>query len=346
MRSAGRSERYYRAGRYRKFSLAVVLLLAGALFTGAPWAGQAWAQEKLARVGVLTYWSIADNLWWEQRLAVFRGALADGGWVNGENVSFEHRSANSDPSQLASAAAQLVEIKVDVIWATSSPALRAAHAATRAIPIVGWDYTTDPVAEGYVESYARPAGSVTGVFLDAPEFAGKWFELLSAVVPNLSRVSVIWDPAPGETHLQAVRAVAASLNIELQVLEVRKPDDIDAAFDALRGPPEAVVILPSPMTYAQSPRLARLTLKHRLPATSMALEFAVTGGAIAYGPEQTSAIERNAGLVAKILSGAKPSELPVERPTKIQLIVNLETARTLDISIPESILFRADEVLE
>jgi putative ABC transport system substrate-binding protein len=335
-----------RARRDHKVRLTVALVLSGALFIGAPWTGQAWAQEKLARVGILTYWRIADNPWWDQYVGVFRRALADRGWVEGKNVSFEYRSAHSDPSQLAPAATELVELNVDVILAPSAPALRVAHAATRSIPIVTGDYTTDPVAEGYVESYARPGGNVTGVFLDAPEFAGKWFELLKAVIPNLSRVAVLWDPAPGTNHLQAMRTVANSMVIQLQVLEVRKPDDIDIAFNALRGRPQAVVILPSPMIYAQSPRFARLALQHRLPATAFAREFADAGGAIAYGPLETSTAQTQAHLVAKILDGNHPAELPVERPAKIQLIVNLNTARKLGIAVPQSILLRADEVIE
>ena len=166
------------------------------------------------------------------------------------------------------------------------------------------------------------------------------------MVPNLSRVSVLWDPGPGATHLQAVRSVAKLLDIKLQVLEVRKPDDLDKAFAALRGQPQAVIILPSPMIYGQSARLAKLTLKHRLPATSMARAFALAGGTIAYGPELTSVWERLAVLVAKILGGAKPGDLPVERSTKFQLVVNLKTAKTLGITIPQSILLRADEVIK
>jgi putative ABC transport system substrate-binding protein len=324
---------------------AAVLFLAGSVLTGSAWTGQVWAQEKLARIGVLTTWSIADNPSWEQFLGVFRGALADRGWVEGQNLSFEFRSANNDPSLLAPAAAELVEIKVDVIWATSAPALRAAHAATRSIPIVGGDYTTDPVAEGYIESYARPGGNVTGIFLDAPEFAGKWFELLKAMVPDLSRVAVLWDPAPGTNHRQAVRTVAKSADIKLEILEVQKPDDIDFVFAALRGQPQAVIILPSPMIYAQSPRLARLALEHSLPATAFAREFADAGGTIAYGPLDSRVLERKAHLVAKILDGSNPAELPVERPIEFQLVVNLKTARALGITIPQSILFRADEVI-
>jgi putative ABC transport system substrate-binding protein len=250
-----------------------------------------------------------------------------------------------DPSQLAEAAAELVRLKVDVIFADSAPATRAAYAATRTIPIVALDFTTDPVAEGYVESYGRPGGNLTGVFLDAPGFAGKWLELLKAMVPGLSRVAVLWDPSPGPTHLQSVQSLARSLRVQMQVLEVRKPEDFDRAFSALRGRPQALIILPSPMIYQQNARLAELALKHRLPATSMALGFAEVGGALAYGPVRAAAYERGAVLVAKILGGAKPGDLPVERPTKVQLVVNLKTVKALGLTIPESILLRADEVI-
>jgi putative ABC transport system substrate-binding protein len=340
------SSHYLRARRFLRNRVASVLLLTAAVLTTLAWTGDAWGQAKLARVGILSFLADTDESTRDYWVGLFRSNLADQGWIEGKTVSFEYRNAHSDPSRFAAAAAELVALEVDVIYALSAPALRAAYAATRTIPIVGIDFTTDPIAEGYVESYARPGGNVTGVFLDAPEFAGKWFELLKAMVPDLSHVSVLWDPGPGATHLRAVRGVARSLDITLQVLEVNKPDNIDKAFSALRGRPQALVILPSPMIYNQSARLARLTLKHQLLATSMALEFANAGGALAYGPELTSAIERIAVLVAKILGGSNPAEIPVERPTRIQLVVNLKTAKTLGLSIPQSILLRADEVIE
>jgi len=339
------SRHYIRARQDLKNRVAAVLLLVGAVLTNLVWTGDAWGQAKLARVGILTYANVADSPALARYMEIFRRTLTDRGWTEGKNVLFEYRSAHSDPSRFAEAASEVAGLKVDVIWAISAPALRAAHAATRTIPIVAIDYTTDPIAEGYVQSYARPGGNVTGVFLDAPEFAGKWFDLLRAMVPDLSRVSVLWDPAPGATHLRAVRSVARLLDIKLQVLEVHKPDDIDTAFDALRGPPQAVIILPSPMIYWQSARLARLALKHRLPATSFAREFSIAGGALAYGPNDYSPVERNAVLVAKILGGSNPAELPVERPTKIQLVVNLKTTKALDLTIPQSILLRTDEVI-
>ena len=335
------------ARRGMRNPVAAVLLLAASLLTILGWTGEAWGQAKIARVGILTFSPITDdNTVWNAWMEVFRRSLADQGWIEGKNVSFEYGSTHGDPPQFAEAAAALVGLKVDVIWATSAPSLRAAYTATHTIPIVGWDFTTDPIAEGYVQSYARPGGNVTGVFLDAPEFAGKWFDLLKAMVPDLARVSVLWDPGPGATHLQAVRSVARSLDIKLQVLEVRKPEDLDAAFAALRGRPQAVMLLPSPMIHEQSVRLARLALKHRLPATLMAREFAIAGGTIAYGPDFTSTVERHGVLVAKILGGSNPAVLPVERPSKYQLVVNVKTAKALGIKVPQSILITADKVIK
>jgi putative ABC transport system substrate-binding protein len=249
------------------------------------------------------------------------------------------------PSRWAEAASELVALKVDVIFADSAPAVRAAFLATRTIPIVGQDLTTDPIAEGYVESYGRPGGNLTGVFLDAPEFSAKWLELLKAIVPGLSRAVALWDPSPGDAHLRALQPTARSLGIQLQVVEVRTPEDIDRAASEFRGRPQALIVLPSPMTWRESARLVKLTTKQRLPATSFSRAFAVTGGLVAYGPNEDSVDERCGVLVANILRGARPAELPIERPTKLQLVVNLKAAKALNLRIPEAVLARADEVI-
>ena len=264
------SRHYTRTQRDMKNWVATLLLLSVSLLITLSWTGEAWGQAKLPRVGHLSFLAVTDDPTWGAELEQFRRNLANQGWIEGKNVTLEFRNAHSDPTQFVEAAGELVGLKVDVIFAGSAPALRAAYAATHTIPIVAIDYTNDPIAEGYAVNYARPGRNVTGVFLDAPEIAGKWFELLKAMVPDLSRVAVLWDSGPGATHLQAVRSAAKLLDIKLQVLEVRKPDDFDRAFDALRGPPQAVIFLPSPMIFGQSARLARLALKHRLPATSMA----------------------------------------------------------------------------
>jgi putative ABC transport system substrate-binding protein len=321
-----------------------VLLLTIALLSTLGWTGESWGQAKIPHVGILSFgWGATDDAV-KQRLEPFRRTLADQGWIEGKNVSFEYRST-SDPSQLAEFAAELVWLKVDVIFAINAPGARGAYAATITIPIVALDFTSDPVAEGHIESYGRPGGNITGVFLDAPRFAGKWLELLKAVVPGLTRIVVLWDPGPGPGLLQAVRSVARSSRLQIKVLELRKPDDIDRDLSALPDRPQAIIILPSLMTFLESGRLAKLAMKHRLLATSMFSLFAEADGALAYGPEQASSTERCAILVARILGGAKPADLPVERPTKFELVVNLKTTKDLGLKVPDSVLVRADEVI-
>jgi putative tryptophan/tyrosine transport system substrate-binding protein len=339
------SKHYAHVLRAMQIRIAAPVLVAIIMLTSVGWTGQAWGETRLARVGILSFSSTADDPRLETFINAFRRELAERGWVEGRNVTFEYQSANGDSSQFAEAAAELVRQNVDIIMAASAPSLRAAYGATKTIPIVTTDLTTDPISLGYAESYARPGGNVTGLFLDAPEFAGKWFNLLQAMVPGLSRVAVLWDPAPGTTHLKAVRSVAKSLDIKLQIVEVQKPGELDAAFSVLRGRPQAVILLPSPTIFGNSERLAALALKHRLPATSMALDFATSGGLIAYGPDLEDPFERSADFVARILDGADPADLPIERPSKFRLLVNLETARTLGLKIPQSILLGADEVI-
>jgi ABC-type uncharacterized transport system substrate-binding protein len=325
--------------------LAAMLLSALALLSTFDRAGDSWGQTKIARVGILSSVIGGSTDATVQFYESFRRTLAQHGWIERKNVSFEYRSARGDPPQFADPAAELVRLEVDVIYTENAPATRAAYTATRTIPIVAIDFTNDPVAAGYAQSYSRPGGNLTGLFLDAPEFAGKWLEPLKAMVPDLSRVAVLWDPSPGATHLQAVQAAAPSFGVRLEVLEVRTSDDLDRAFSRFHGRPQALIILPSPLTYSQSARLAKLAIKHRLPATSLTPAFAEAGGVIAYGPEQASSVERVAVLVAKVLSGAKPADLPVERPAKINLIVNLKTAKALGLTLPDSVLLRADRVI-
>lgn len=322
-----------------------VLLLAAAMLTVSAWCAPVRAQAKLAHVGVLTVDAAKHDSPEGKWLEPFRLKLAEQGWVEGRSVSFEYRDAGGDPAGFARAAAELVRLQVDVIFAASAPAVRAAHEATTTIPIVGLDYTTDPVAAGYVERHGRPGGNLTGVFLDAPGFAGKWLELLKAIVPGLSRVAVLWDPSPGSVHRQSVESVAHILGIQLQVLRVRKPDEIDTAFSSLHEHTQALVILPSPMMYVQNELLAQRAMKRRLPATSMSGGFAEAGGLLGYGPDLGSTYERCAGLVGKILRGAKPAALPIESPQRFDLVVNLKSAKALGLSVPDSVLAGATAVV-
>ena len=329
-----------------KTGAAAVLLLVGGFLTGLAPTKETWAEPKIPRVGILSgFGGDLANDRFMQWSEPFRRKLAEEGWVEGKTIAFEYRGALTNSVQVDEAAAELVRLKVDVIWATDAPAVRAAYRATRTIPIVAADGTTDPVAEGYVQSYTRPGGNLTGVFLDAPEFAGKWLQFMKAIIPALSQATVLWDPSPGPTHLRALQQAARSVGVQLHVVEIHQPDDIDKAFAAFRGKPQAVIILPSPMMYVQSERLAKLTMKYRLPATSMFRLFAETGGLVAYGHDMAPMNERCAVLVAKILTGAKPANLPVERPSAFQLVVNMKAAKALGLTIPESVLYRADEVM-
>ena len=317
---------------------AALLLFAVALLTRLGYVDESWGQAKIAHLGVLTFAGDAA----EEPL---RRTLAAYGWMEGKNLALEFRKPSGDPPQFADAAAELVRLNVDVLCADSAPATRAAYAATRTIPILALDFTNDPVAAGYVESYGRPGRNLTGVFLNAPEFAAKWLELLKALIPRLSRVAVLWDPSPGTMHLEALRAAAPSFGVKLEVLEVRKSDQLDRALAGLRGRAQALVILPSPMTWGESARLAELAKKHGLPATSMAPKFAESGGALTYGPDLASAVERLSVLAAKVLGGARPADLPVEQPARYNLIVNLKTIKSLGLSVPDSVRVRADQVI-
>ena len=320
---------------FERLAVAAVLVAAG-------WSSNDWAQTKTPRIGVLYIQPEEVARQWHEP---FHRLLKSQGWTEGKNVAFVYASAHGDPSRFAEGAAELVRLKVDVIFADSAPAVRAAHPATRTIPIVGFDFTTDPVVAGYAESYSRPGGNLTGVFLDAPDFAGKWIELLKTIVPGLSRVVILRDPSPGEAHLRAVQSSARSFGLELEVLEVRKPEEIDRIGSAMRSRPQALIVLPSPMLYAESARLAKLAMKQRLPATSWVRRFAEAGGLVSYGPNQTSTYERCAALVGRILGGAAPTDLPIERPDKFDLVVNLKTAKALNLTVPESVLARADKVI-
>jgi putative ABC transport system substrate-binding protein len=263
-----------------------MLILAAVLLASSAWPSEGRAQTRVPRVGIITVGAATDDAMAGYRFDLIRRAFAAQGWSDGRTIAFELRNARGDASRFAEIAAELVRLKVDLIWADSAPALRATYAATRTVPIVAMDFTTDPVGAGYAQSYGRPGGNMTGVFLDAPEFSGKWLELLKAMVPGLSRVAVLWDPSPGDAHLRGLQAVAPSFGVQLQVLEVRKPEEIDAIASAFPGRPQALIVLPSPMTLAESPRLARLAAKQRLPATSIFRLFAEEGGAVPMAPKR------------------------------------------------------------
>ena len=281
------------------------------------------------------------------RIAAFREGLRAAGYREPEQIELIIRVTGGDPTRVAPMARELVERKVDILVPLSPAAVRAATSLTSTIPILAFDLETDPVGSGLVKSLARPGGNVTGVFFDFPEFSKKWLELMKETLPRLSRIGVLWDPATGPTQRRAIEAVAAVMNIALDVVEVRALADLNAAMAAaVRNPVDALVMLSTPLVGGSSKPLAEFTLQRRLPAVTLFPDFARSGGLMGYGPNVNDGYHQLARMVAKALQGAKPAELPVELPTKFELVVNLKTAKALGLELPTSVLLRADEVIE
>ena len=263
----------------------------------------------------------------------------------------EYRDAEGKLERLPALAAELVALKVDVIVAAGTPAALAAKQATRTLPIV-FAAAADPVASGLVTSLARPGGNVTGLSILAPELVGKCLEQLKQAVPGVSRVAVLWQPGGlGERTekdmLKGAEVAARALGVRLQFVEARGPADFDRAFsDMTRARAGALTVLASAMFFSERRRLVDLAAKNRLPAVYPLREFVDAGGLMSYGPNLADLFRRAATYVDKILKGAKPGDLPVEQPTKFELVINLKTAKALGLTIPPSLLQRADQVIE
>ena len=280
-------------------------------------------------------------------LEAFKRGLREQGYVDGQNVAVEVRFPTTTADRLAPIAADLVRLKPDAIFAAASSGIDAVRNATTAIPIVALDLETDPLASGIVASLDRPGGNVTGIFLDFPELGGKWLELVKDVAPKVSRVAVLWDPATGRVPLKGAEAAAPSLRLQLQVLEARGPGDFEAVFQAaIRARAGAVVTLSSPVFNTYRRLLVDLAAKHRLPAIMPFPLFADDGGLIAYGPDLVELYRQGGLMVGKVLKGARPRDLPIERPNRFVLVVNMKTAKALGVTIPQSVLIRADRVIE
>jgi putative ABC transport system substrate-binding protein len=269
------------------------------------------------------------------------------GHVNPDEIQVLPAASAGNDSLLPQLAADLVARKVDLILAVSPPAIRAAKAATSTIPIVVSDLETDPVREGFVQTNARPGGNITGLFLDFPDFAGKWLELLHETIPKLGRVAVFWNPTSGMVQLQAVEKAARSSNIKLEIIKVESRPDFEPAFrSAVEHQAQGVLMLPSAAVGSSSKLLADLSLANGMPAISIFTDFPRAGGLIAYGPNLLDFFQQQGVLVAKILQGQKPAELPTETPTRFELVVNVKTAKALGLDLPALLQQRADEVIE
>jgi putative ABC transport system substrate-binding protein len=280
--------------------------------------------------------------------ADMRNYLRELGWIDGKDLSIEYAFADDDPDRLGALAAQLVSRKVDAIMTEGTLAPLAAKRATSTIPIVMIS-AGDPVGSGLVSSLARPGGNVTGMSLMSPDLGGKRLELLKELIPRISRVAVLWNAANPYSALvyKQTAAAAPGLGVEVQSLEVRTPADFDSALAAAKANhADALITVEDPLTVDYRVKIAKFAIDDRLPAVSGLKPFADAGVLMSYGADFNDVRWRAAGYVDKILKGAKPSDLPVEQPTKFELVINLKTANSLGLTIPPSFLARADQVIE
>ena len=327
----------------RLIGLAVILAFC---LTLAPLAADAQPPTKLPRVGYLSDESRSSGFASFEPIAQ---GLRELGYLEGRNIVFEHRYAEGKTEVLSGLAAELVRLKVDVIVAVGTPATRAAKNATETIPIV-FTRIADPVALGLVASLARPSGNLTGVSVLTRDLAAKWLELLTEAIPGVRRVGVVWDPTfpPAALQLREIEVAARSLRVQIQPVGVQRPEEFEGALSAMtRQHVGALVVLAGlARSTEHRKRIADLAVKSRLPMMSVSREGVEAGGLMSYGTNFSDMYRRAATYVDKILRGAKPSDLPVEQPTKFELVINLKTAKALGLTIPPTVLLRADHVIE
>jgi putative ABC transport system substrate-binding protein len=323
------------------------LLAAGAALPALAWIGATRAQAPAAmrRIGVISGVSSSRAAPWNEAL---RDGLRDRGWIEGRNISIEYRFAEHQIDRLPALAADLVRLNVEVIVASAVIDAKAAQKATTAIPIVV-AAPGDPVASGLVNSLARPGGNVTGLTQMSPELGGKRLELLKDTLPKLSRVAVLWNPqgAVSPHSWKEIQGPARKLGIQLQSLEVSNFSDLDKALaGAALARAGALFITPDPVNFSNMKKIAEITAKSRLPSVHYDADYANAGGLMSYGADRADLYRRAATYVDKILKGAKPGDLPIEQPTKFELVINLRTAKAIGLSIPQNVLFRANRVIE
>jgi putative ABC transport system substrate-binding protein len=324
-----------------------ITLLGGA----AAWPLAARAQQagKVPRIGYMVTGSLESP---DQRILLdaFRQGLHEHGYVEGQNVVIDYRAADGKIDRFPEVARALVRLSPDLIWAPNTPAARAAKQVTTTIPIVV-PVMGDPVSDGLVASLARPGGNVTGMTFLGPELAAKRLELLKEALPGISHVAALWHPgAYGEPTMREmmrnIEAAAGALRVQLRLVEVREAADFARAFSTRAAErTDALFILPSPMLFTERRQIVDLAARHRLPSIAMAREFVELGGLMAYGASITDLNRRAGDYVDRILRGTKPADLPVEQPTKYELVINLKAAKALGLTVPPALLFQADEVL-
>jgi putative ABC transport system substrate-binding protein len=326
------------------------ITLLGGTATAWPLVVRAQQAPKVARIGYLVVGSLESPAA-RDALDPFRQALQELGYTEGQNIVIEYRAADGKIDRLPTLAADLALLKVDIIVAGATPAGLAAQQATKTTPIVV-TAMGDPVQDGLVASLARPGGNITGTGFLGPELVPKRLALLKEVLPKLSRVAVLWHSgAFGERTMRdmfnEMTEAAGTLGMQLHLVEVGQPNELDQAFSRMATErAEALFQFPSAMLFSERRRIVELAAMHRLPSMFNGKEFVQLGGLISYGVSIADLGRRSATYVDKILRGAKPSDLPVEQPTKFELFINLKTAKTLSVEIPSTVLARADEVIE
>jgi putative ABC transport system substrate-binding protein len=309
----------------------------------APSAGEAQQGKRLPVIGLLSYGSPPPAPFPEG--AVVAG-LKELGWVEGKNMGLLVRYADGRPERLPELARDLVAAKVDIVVAVGTDVARLVKNVVGSIPLVA-AVSEDPVAIGLVASLSRPGGNMTGVTFISSELAGKRLELLKEILPRATRVAVLWNPTHVDSEVRELEPAARSLGIKLESVEVRTTEELDAALRALAAAgADAVMVIPSRMINLNAKRIAEFARERRLPAVSMWSAFAEAGALLTYGPDVPAVIRRLAIYVDKILKGARPEDLPIERPTRFELVVNLRTAKALGVTLPPSLLRRADRVIE
>ena len=326
-------------------TISQITAIVALLLLAAPLGVDAQQQSaSVQRIGVLMYQTMTDEF--VPLFAAFREGLRQAGYVEGRNIAIVWQDARGQRDRLPALAAELVRTKVDAIFAVGPQALKVAKDTTAALPIVAIDLESDPVERGFVANLARPGGNITGVFLDQPELMGKWLELMRDLMPAL-RVGALWDPTTAESQMKAIEAAAKSMALRLEVFQIREPKDFDGMFRVARNPRvNAIAVISSPLMLVSSKRIADFARTNRLPALSMFRAFPLAGGLMSYGPAFPDAWQRIGIQVAKILGGAKPADLPVERPSRFELVINLKTANVIGLTIPPSVRLRVNEVIE
>jgi putative ABC transport system substrate-binding protein len=322
-----------------------IALLGGA----AAWPIAAWAQqpERVRRIGVLLA-SDENDSEWQRRTAVFVKGLQNLGWKEGDNLVIDFRSAGNNSERIRLYATELVGLKPDAIWTSGGLTLLSLKRATRTIPIV---FTTvyDPVGSGYVASLAQPGGNITGFTLGEFSMGGKMLEVLKEVAPQVGRVAVILNlEQPSQVAMwRAIEPMAASSGVRLTATDVQDSADIGSAIEAFaREPNGGLIVLPNPITISHRELIIALAARHRLPAAYGFRVFVTSGGLVSYGADPYDQSRQSAVYVDRILKGAKPGDLPVQQPTKFDLVINVKTAKTLGLNISSTLLARADEVIE